>query len=136
MPASLRFQGGPQLIRAMRQLPQNVQGQVLQQSLDSLLAGDKYMCDTDMDSSVVICTMEGGFQPANAGFQKKLEKITETFWEEFGVKVRIAVSTICRDGDRCRQQKPMNSFTCGRTVFLPTPNWAFLPSPSVVTNEA
>ncbi|SFH44424.1 Helix-turn-helix domain-containing protein [Lachnospiraceae bacterium NLAE-zl-G231] len=71
--------------------------QVLQQSLDSLLAGDKYMCDTDMDSSVVICTMEGGFQPANAGFQKKLEKITETFWEEFGVKVRIAVSTICRE---------------------------------------
>ena len=55
------------------------------------------MCDTDMDSSVVICTMEGGFQPANAGFQKKLEKITETFWEEFGVKVRIAVSTICRE---------------------------------------
>ena len=71
--------------------------QVLQQSLDSLLAGEKYMCDTDMDSSVVICTMEGGFQPANAGFQKKLEKITETFWEEFGVKVRIAVSTICRE---------------------------------------
>ena len=71
--------------------------QVLHQALDSLLPGDNYMCDTDMDSSAVICTLEDSFRPSCPGFLNALEKMRETFWEEYGVKVRIAVSTVCRD---------------------------------------
>lgn len=71
--------------------------QVLHQGLEPILSGDKYMCDTDMDSCAVICTLEDDFQPPRAGFLEKLEHMSETFWEEYGVRVRIAVSSICKD---------------------------------------
>lgn len=71
--------------------------QVLHQGLEELLAGDKYMCDIDMDLCAVICTLEDKFRTSGNSFLEKLERLSEAFWEDYGVKVRIAVSMICED---------------------------------------
>ena len=44
-------------------------------------------------------------------------------------------STTCKAGDRSPWRMPKSYSTCGRTVFLPTPIWAFLASLSVVTED-
>lgn len=71
--------------------------QVLHQGLEGLLAGDKYMCDIEMDACVVICTLEDKFRSFGKSFIEKLENLSEAFWKDYGVKVRIAVSMVCED---------------------------------------
>lgn len=76
--------------------------QVLQKGLDTIIPGEKYMCDTDIDAGAIICTLEEAPLGGNPSFSKdavldRMEKLSNIFWKEDGISVRMAVSNICQD---------------------------------------
>lgn len=73
--------------------------QVLLKKLGGILKGEQYACDTDIKSGAVICVMEGkGF--VKEQLAKALENLCAEFWENDGIKVRIAVGKVCEDMEK------------------------------------
>ncbi len=76
--------------------------QILQKGLDTILPGEKYMCDTDINAGAILCALEEVPPGEDPPWSKdaaldRMEKLVNIFWKEYGIPVRMGVSNLCQD---------------------------------------
>lgn len=75
-----------------------VYGQMLQNGIDELLTARIYPCELDINEGAIVCALEEEEKRCGEQqFLEALEKLCSTFWEQFGISVRIAVGNVCQD---------------------------------------
>ncbi|HJC25442.1 MAG TPA: AraC family transcriptional regulator [Candidatus Eisenbergiella merdavium] len=72
--------------------------QLLQGGMSESLSGECYMCDLDMDRGAFICTVDQTWRRTDSrALSDKLRRLTETFREECGIRLRLAISNPCEE---------------------------------------
>ena len=72
--------------------------QLLQNGIHEILPEECYMCDLDMDRGAFICTVGQKWTQADSRtLAEKMQKLADTFREECGIRLRLAVSNICEE---------------------------------------
>lgn len=73
--------------------------QILLKKLNEIFGGEQYGCDTGVGSGAVICVMTPGQDCGKEQFAKPLEELCGRFWEKEGIRVRIAVGSVCENAE-------------------------------------
>lgn len=93
---TFQFRGGRDVDEVeMNAKEASIYKQVLQKSLDEIGICEKYMCDTDISEGAFVYVLdEKDCQPKDM-FIVRLNELCDTFWEEYGVLLRLAAGNVC-----------------------------------------
>lgn len=71
--------------------------QVIQNGLEEVIPGTKYMCDMNIHEGALICAMDQSYSQNSAVLAEEMEQLVANFWEKYGIRVRFAVGNPCEE---------------------------------------